>query len=358
MKVIIAGGGTGGHIFPALAIGHAVLRHFPNASILFVGALGKMEMEKVPLEGFEIIGLDIAGFNRSNLFKNILLPFKLLKSRKSAKDILKNFQPNIVIGVGGYASFPMLNAAQSMQIPTLIQEQNSHAGKSNIMLGKRAKKVCVAFDGMERFFRKEQIVFTGNPVRTLIADSTKTTEIGKQAFGLDVNKKTILIVGGSLGALSINKAIAAGWQELVGEYQLLWQTGKPFIEEAKETVKSEDVKVFDFIRNMDDAYAAADVIISRAGAMAISELCIVGKPVIFVPYPFASEDHQTVNAQSLVAKDAAIIIRNEKVETDLIPTVLDLIKDEKKCATMANNIKQLAIRDADEKIIKEIKNIV
>lgn len=358
MKVIIAGGGTGGHIFPALAIGHAIMRHYPKAKVLFVGAKHKMEMEKVPQEGFEIIGLDIAGFNRGNLLSNWNLPFKLFKSHLEAKKIIKNFEPNIVIGVGGYASYPMLNAAQKLEVPTLIQEQNSHAGKSNMLLGKKARKICVAYEGMDKFFPAEKVVLTGNPVRKLIVENHKTQAEGKQAFGLGVNKKTILVVGGSLGALSINKVIAKDGQKLSKKYQILWQTGKHFYGEAMDKVKDENIIIKEFIRNMDDAYAAADIIVSRAGAMAISELCIVGKPVVFVPYPFAAEDHQTVNARSLVEKYAAEMVANDEVDRLLIDEVKALVEDEPFCNAMAENIKKLAITDADERIMKEIENIV
>lgn len=360
-SVIIAGGGTGGHIFPAVAIGHAIQHQYPDAKILFVGALGKMEMEKVPREGFPIIGLDIAGFNRSNIWKNISLPFKLIKSRIKAKNIIKEHQPDIVIGVGGYASFPMLNAAQSMGIPTLIQEQNSHAGKSNIILGKKANSVCVAYEGMDKFFDIHKIVHTGNPVRTLISNNQWRQDNAKATLGLHTDKPVVLIVGGSLGALSINKAIAAGLEKLLSdaEVQVVWQTGKPFVDTASEVSRNyEGVHVYDFIYEMDKAYAAADVIISRAGAMAISELCIVAKPVIFVPYPYAAEDHQTVNAQALVQKEAALMVRNDEVEEKLVDTLLELVKDANKRAALSRNIAALGIKDADQRILHEIIKIV
>lgn len=357
MKAIIAGGGTGGHIFPAVAIGHAIMHHFPGAKVLFVGAIGKMEMEKVPKEGFKIIGLDIAGFDRGNLLKNILLPFKLLKSRMKALKIIKNFQPNVVVGVGGYASFPMLHAAQGKGIPTLIQEQNSYAGKSNKILGKRANSICVAYENMERFFPKEKIAFTGNPVRQLILQSHKSNNDGKKAFKLAEDKKTLLIVGGSLGALAINKAIAEGLDRL-RDLQIIWQTGKPFYEEAKQLAqKYNNIIVKDFITNMDDAYAAADIIVSRAGAMAISELCIVGKPVIFVPYPFAAEDHQTSNALSLVNKNAAKMVANDDAKDVLVEEILKLYHNEEEAKTLSKNIQSSAIRNATDRIINEIKTI-
>lgn len=358
MRVIISGGGTGGHIFPALAIGHAVKRHHPDATVLFIGAKNKMEMEKVPQEGFEIVGLDIAGFERGNLLKNLGLPFKIIKSNIRARKIIKSFKPDIVIGVGGFASFPIVNVAQKMSIPTILQEQNSYAGKANILLGKKADKICVAYEHMERFFAEDKLVLTGNPVRKLITDNQKTNEEGKKAFGLNPDKKTILVVGGSLGALAINKVIASEGHRLSENYQVLWQTGKNFYNEAVAKVKDKNIIIKEFIQNMDDAYAAADMIISRAGAMAISELCIVGKPVIFVPFPFAAEDHQTVNARSLVEKYAAEMIANDEVEKLLIDEVKALIEDEAFCNSMSENIKKLAIDDADERIMKEIETIL
>lgn len=362
MKVIIAGGGTGGHIFPAVAIGHALQRIKPGTQLLFVGAKGKMEMEKIPQEGFEIIGLDIAGFNRGNILKNILLPFKLLKSRRQAIDVLNRFQPDVVIGVGGYASFPVLNAAQSRNIPTLIQEQNSFAGKSNKILAKKAKAVCVAYEGMERFFPKEKITITGNPVRHIIANSNIVREEGIAAFGLDNTKTTILIVGGSLGARSVNEAIAEHLNELMADdsVQLIWQTGKLFITQAKELAAKYPGRIIaqEFIQNMEYAYAAADIIVSRAGAMASAELCIVGKPVVFVPYPFAAEDHQTSNAMALVKHNAAIMVKDVDTKTELVKKIKGLISDTNMQEIMARDIQKFAIRDADERIAQKIIEIV
>lgn len=353
LKVIIAGGGTGGHIFPAVAIGHALKRMQPNTELLFVGAKGKMEMEKVPLEGFKIMGLDIAGFNRNNMLKNILLPFKLLKSIGDARKIIKDFKPDVVVGVGGYASFPMLNAAQRMGIATLIQEQNSFAGKSNKILGQRAEAVCVAYDNMEQFFPKVKIKMTGNPVRAVIANSTCTKEEGLTFFGFSHERKTVLIVGGSLGAKSINESVDQFLSKILGEdRQVLWQTGKPYFEQAKKSaaIFGDKVNVFDFIKEMDKAYAAADIVISRAGALAIAELCIVAKPVIFVPYPFAAEDHQTSNAMALVKKDAALMIRDEDVANDLCAVLLRLVDNKEQQEKMTKELKALAIRNADEQI--------
>lgn len=357
MRVIIAGGGTGGHIFPALAIGHAVMQHDPSSAVLFVGADGKMEMEKVPQEGFDIVGLPIAGWNRSNFFKNILLPFKLFKSHFKARKIIDEFKPDVVVGVGGYASFPVLFAAQGKAVPTLIQEQNSHAGKSNMMLARNAHRICVAYEGLEQFFPKQKIVLTGNPVRKLISNNTTSRSQAIAAFGLDSNKKTLLVLGGSLGALSINKALVEGVEKLAATYQIIWQTGKNFYQQAKEKVSHPNVFIFEFIRNMDEAFAAADVIVSRAGAMAISELCIVGKPVIFVPYPYAAEDHQTVNAQSLVDKNAALMIPDAEVSERLVDETLALLQDEERCHSLAQAIAKLGIKDADERILAELIQI-
>ncbi|WP_118950688.1 undecaprenyldiphospho-muramoylpentapeptide beta-N-acetylglucosaminyltransferase [Taibaiella helva] len=360
MKVVIAGGGTGGHIFPAVAIGHALQRLRPGTELLFVGAKGKMEMEKIPQEGFPIIGLDIAGFNRSNLLKNISLPFKLWKSRQQANKVIRDFAPDAVVGVGGFASFPMLNAAQAQGIPTLIQEQNSFAGKSNKLLGKKAKAVCVAYEGMERFFPKDRIIITGNPVRASIAQSNISKEEGLAAFGLSPDRETILIVGGSLGARSINEAIAQHIQEIAGwNVQLIWQTGKLFIEEAKKVTAplGKGMIVQDFIRNMEYAYAAADVVISRAGALASAELCIAGKPVIFVPYPFAAEDHQTSNALALVEHNAAMMVKDNETRTELVRKLHTLLGDDNMRQIMAANIQKHGIKDADERIARKVIEI-
>lgn len=361
MRIIIAGGGTGGHIFPAVAIAHALKRMQPNVQILFVGANGKMEMEKVPQEGFEIIGLDIAGFNRSNMLKNIMLPLKILKSHLKAKGILGKFNPDVVIGVGGYASFPVLNAAQGMKIPTLIQEQNSYAGKSNKMLGRKAKAICVAYDRMEKFFPKDRLIITGNPVRKNISQSDITRNEGQAWLGMDGSKTTILVVGGSLGAKAINEAIDANLEAILDEgVQLIWQTGKPYYAQAKQrAVRFEDkVKVFEFIREMDYAYAAADLVISRAGALAIAELCIVAKPVIFVPLPTAAEDHQTSNAMALVEHNAALMVKNSDAKTELVKKIKTLLHDASMQDIMIKNLKTMAIKNADERIAAKVIEIV
>ncbi|GAA4449704.1 undecaprenyldiphospho-muramoylpentapeptide beta-N-acetylglucosaminyltransferase [Rurimicrobium arvi] len=352
-KVIIAGGGTGGHIFPAVAIGHALGRHCPGVELLFVGANGKMEMEKVPQEGFRIVGLDIAGFNRSNMLKNVLLPLKLWRSMQAAGRIIREFQPDLVIGVGGYASFPILKAAQSAGVPTMIQEQNSYAGKSNKHLGRRADAICVAYDKMQQFFPADKISLTGNPVRKVISQSTVTHEQGIAFFGLQSGRRTLLVVGGSLGAKSINEAMAAHLAEIVNlGVQVVWQTGKLFFEQAKAAAApfGDRVKVFDFIREMDEAYAVADMVVSRAGALAIAELCIVAKPVIFIPYPFAAEDHQTANAIALVEKNAALMIKDDEVRTQLPAVLKSLLADETTQRQMSDQLKRMAIRDADDRI--------
>lgn len=357
IKLIIAGGGTGGHIFPAVAIANAMKRLRPDCEILFVGAKGKMEMEKVPKEGYNIIGLDIAGFNRSSMLKNMFLPFKLLKSLRQAKQVLNNFQPDVVVGVGGYASFPVLFMAQRKGINTLIQEQNSFAGKSNQFLGKRAKAICVSYDNMETFFPKDRIIRTGNPVRASIANAHITQMQGKEFFQLNHERKVVFAFGGSLGAKSINEAIASSISFFAEQnIQLIWQTGTTFFAQAKEVSKGneENIKVFEFIREMDYAYAAADIIVSRAGASSISELCIVGKPVVFVPFPFASEDHQTHNAIALVKHNAAVMVKDNEAKTELIQKVTILLNDKKQCELMKENIKHMQVLNADEQIANKL----
>jgi len=360
IKMIIAGGGTGGHIFPAIAIANAMKRLNPSCDILFVGAKGKMEMEKVPKEGYHIIGLDIAGLNRSSILKNILLPFKLLKSFMQAKSIINDFQPNVVVGVGGYASFPVLYMAQRKGIATLIQEQNSFAGKSNKILGKRAKAICVAYANMEKFFPKERIMLTGNPVRANITNASITKSQGVQFFNLNENKKTVFVFGGSLGAKSINEAMSASISYFIeNDIQLIWQTGTTYYEIAKAQIAGNEdrIKVVEFIREMDYAYATADIIVSRAGASSISELCIVGKPVVFVPFPFASEDHQTHNAMALVQRNAALMVKDNEAKTELIKKIANLLVDQKQCEIMKGNIKQLQVLNADDLIANKLIEI-
>ena len=359
-RIIIAGGGTGGHIFPAIAIANAIKKLQPQTEILFVGAKGKMEMDKVPQAGYKIEGLDIAGFNRSSLIKNIGLPLKLAKSFFRVRQIFKVFKPTAVIGVGGYSTFPVLRFAQSRGIPSFIHESNSFAGKANKMLAKKATKIFVASEGMEKFFPANKIMITGNPVRASIATSTVTSETGVKYFGLDTAKKTVLSVGGSLGAKSINEALDAHLDEFIkNDLQLIWQTGKPYVEKAKQTtVGKPGIWANDFITEMEYAYAAANLVISRSGAMAISELCVMGKPVIFVPYPFAAEDHQAANAQSLVNKNAALMIKDNEALDRLVAAIIELSKDEQKQTTLKTNISKLAITNADEIIAKEILSAI
>jgi len=357
-KIIIAGGGTGGHIFPAIAIANALKQLEPTIEILFVGAKGKMEMEKVPQAGYKIEGLDIAGFNRSSLIKNILLPFKLVKSFLQVRTIVKNFHPDAIVGVGGYSSFPVLRFGQAKGIPTFIHESNSFAGKSNILLGKKATKVFVATDGMEKFFPREKIVITGNPVRAAISQATTTRTEAIRFFKLDEGRKTVFAVGGSLGARSINEAISKHLDELLGSgLQLIWQTGKPYAAEGRKRAEGQStVWVNDFITEMDKAYAAADIVISRAGAMAIAELCVVKKPVLFVPYPFAAEDHQTVNAKNLVSKRAALMVQDDEAMDKIVPMIIELANDENKKSELKRNIGALAVTDADTRVAEEILN--
>lgn len=360
-RIIIAGGGTGGHIFPAIAIANALRKMDPQTEILFVGARGKMEMEKVPQAGYRIEGLDIAGFNRSSLIKNIGLPLKLVRSLFQVRNIINQFRPDAVIGVGGYSSFPVLRYAQAKGVPTFIHESNSFAGKSNILLGRKATKVFVATDGMEKFFPAGKIVVTGNPIRPAIAHvDTLSKEEALRFFGLQGGKKTVLVVGGSLGARSINEAIARGIDDLIGAgLQLIWQTGKTDAQKWKEAgAGREGVWVNDFITQMELGYAAADVVVSRAGAMAMAELCVVKKPVVFVPYPFAAEDHQTANAMNLVQKHAAFMVKDSEAGEKVVPMILDLSKNDNEQRILASNIAKLGVRLADETIAKEIvKNI-
>jgi UDP-N-acetylglucosamine--N-acetylmuramyl-(pentapeptide) pyrophosphoryl-undecaprenol N-acetylglucosamine transferase len=360
-RFIIAGGGTGGHIFPAVAIANALKKEDENNELLFIGAKGKMEMEKVPQAGYQIRGLDIAGFNRSSLIKNIGLPWKLLKSFFQVRNIVNEFKPDAVVGVGGYSSFPVLRYAQSQGIPTFIHESNSFAGKSNMLLGKKATKIFVATDGMEKFFPGDKIVITGNPIRPSIANiASVNRNEALQAFGLAEGKLTVLAVGGSLGARSINEALENGLDELVkNDLQLIWQTGKT--EAARWMGRAKGKKgiwVAEFITNMEQAYAAADIVVSRSGAMAVAELCMVQKPVVFVPYPFAAEDHQTVNASTLVHKEAALLVKDSEALDKIVATIIDLSNDMGKRNELKINIGKYAVQNADEHIIEEIlKNI-
>ncbi len=358
--IIIAGGGTGGHIFPAIAIANAIKKLQPQTAFLFIGAKGKMEMEKVPQAGFEIKGLDIAGFNRSSLIKNIGLPYKLVKSFFQVRQIFNSFHPTAVIGVGGYSSYPVLRYAQSKKIKTFIHESNSFAGKSNILLGKKAIRIFTASDGMEKFFPGNKIMQTGNPVRAAISHSTLTRAEGISYFGLDPQKKTILSIGGSLGAKSINEAIDKRIDEFEkNDLQLIWQTGKPYAEKGKERAEGKsNIWVNDFITQMEYAYAAADLIISRSGAMAIAEICVSKKPAVFVPFPFAAEDHQTANAQSLVNINAGIMVKDNEALDKLVTAIVSLSRSVNKQQELIANISKLGITNADEIIAKEILNCI
>lgn len=364
-RVIISGGGTGGHVFPAIAIANALRRIAPDIEILFVGANGRMEMERVPAAGYEIVGLDIQGINRQSLLKNLTLPFKLINSFIKARKIIKEFEAEIAVGVGGFASGPLLMAANKMGVPTLIQEQNSYAGVTNKSLSAKAKKICVAYEGMDKFFPPEKIVLTGNPIRRESVDIEGKRTFALQIYGLQENRKTILILGGSLGAGGINGCVLDAMEELRGKdgVQVIWQTGKTYYEDMERMLYMDklipgNVKVTPFIERMDYAYAAADLIISRAGAGTISELCVVGKPVILVPSPNVAEDHQTKNAQALVAKDAAVMISEADARGTLMYVAQEMLSDEGRCAALSAGISKMALLDADEVIAREVLKLI
>ncbi|MCU0333456.1 MAG: undecaprenyldiphospho-muramoylpentapeptide beta-N-acetylglucosaminyltransferase [Chitinophagaceae bacterium] len=356
LNILIAGGGTGGHIFPAVAVANALRRLQPACNILFVGAQGKMEMEKVPQAGYDIKGLDIAGFNRTHWWKNLTLPWKLLKSFWQVQSIFKAFRPDAVFGVGGYSSYPVLKTAQAKGIPTFLHESNAFAGKANTMLGRRAAKVFVAVEGMQQFFPADRLMLTGNPVRSEIQNINIDAASARRFFHLAADKLTLLVIGGSLGARSINEAVHSGLAQLLAaDIQVLWQTGKAW----QQTATNQQVSQHTFIADMDKAYAAADMVISRAGAMSVAELCMVGKPAVFVPFPFAAEDHQTANAMALVNKHAAIIVKDADAAAQLVPAVLALAADAGKRQQMASNMAAQALRHADEVIAKTIlKSVV
>ncbi len=356
MRVIISGGGTGGHIFPAIAIANALKNIDPTIEILFVGAKGKMEMEKVPAAGYKIIGLTVAGLQRKFTAKNLLFPFKLIAGMMQAKRVVKEFKPDVAVGVGGYASGPVLRVASNAGVPCLLQEQNSYPGITNKILAKKSKRICVAYPGMERFFPSEKIVMTGNPVRQDIMTKVERSEAVKH-FGLDSSKKTILVVGGSLGARSVNDGILSGIKGLEEDVQLLWQTGKFYFEEMKSgagDVKS--VKIQAFIKRMDMAYTVADVVISRAGALSVSELAVAGKPVVFIPSPNVAEDHQTKNAKVMVDDDAAILVKDVD-KNILIEKAQELLKDKELMSMLSKNILKHARPDAAEKIAREVLEV-
>jgi UDP-N-acetylglucosamine--N-acetylmuramyl-(pentapeptide) pyrophosphoryl-undecaprenol N-acetylglucosamine transferase len=362
-RVIISGGGTGGHIYPAIAIANAIKAIAPDTDILFVGAEGKMEMEKVPKAGYKIIGLPIVGIKRELSLSNLAFPFKLIRSLMKARSIIKDFKPDVAVGVGGFASGPTLMMASLAGVPTVIQEQNSHAGITNKLLAKRAKKICVAYPNMDKFFPKFKIILTGNPVRKDILDIANKRTAAISHFGLDTNKKTLLVIGGSLGAKTINESIDAGLETLVATgCQVIWQTGKLYIEQAQKRIKdlniSTIVKAADFIYEMDLAYAAADVVVSRAGALSVSELCLVAKPAILVPFPFAAEDHQTQNAMSLVNNNAAILVKDNTAKDQLVTQTVQLLQKPTQQQTLSQQIRTLAKPNAAFEIADEILKLI
>jgi UDP-N-acetylglucosamine--N-acetylmuramyl-(pentapeptide) pyrophosphoryl-undecaprenol N-acetylglucosamine transferase len=351
-RIIIAGGGTGGHIFPAIAVAKALQQMIPSIHILFVGAKGKMEMEKVPEAGYSIEGIDIAGFNRSSLLQNWKLPFQLLKSFLQVRSIFKKFKPDAVFGVGGYSSFPVLRYAQQKAIPSFLHEANSFAGKSNLMLSKKANLVMVGTYGMEKFFPANTLLYTGNPVRREIVESTVLREEAFEFFGLKSNKPTVLVMGGSLGARSINAAFNKDLNKLLDKgIQVIWQTGKGNLASVITQHKGrKEVCITEFISKMNYAYKAADVVVSRAGAIALAEICACGKPSVLVPFPLAAEDHQTVNAQMLVKEGAALMVADKDAENKLVDTVIELIGNEEKCKSFAVESAKLGVKNADQSI--------
>jgi len=358
LRVIISGGGTGGHIFPAVSIANAIKAQRPDAKILFVGAIGRMEMQRVPAAGYEIKGLPICGFDRKNLLKNIKVLYMIWKSQRMAKQIIREFKPQVAVGVGGYASGPTLNKAAAMGIPCLIQEQNSYAGVTNKLLAKKAEKICVAYEGMERFFPAEKIILTGNPVRQALLDATISREEAIKAQALDPAKKTILLVGGSLGARTINESVLQHL-DLVrsSNVQFIWQTGKYYSAEIAKRLQGMEIpnlKVTDFITDMGAAYRAADLVISRAGASSISEFCLIGKPVILVPSPNVAEDHQTKNALALSTKDAAIYVKDSEAPSTLLELAVNTVNDEARLKSLSENILKLALPDSAKIIADEV----
>jgi len=361
-KFIVSGGGSGGHIFPAIAIANSLKEQYPDCEILFIGAQDKMEMEKVPAAGYKIEGLWISGFQRSLSPKNLNFPFKLISSLRKAKKIIKNFKPDLVIGVGGFASGPTLYQASRLGIPTLIQEQNSYPGITNIILSKRVDKICVAYDKLDKYFPKEKIIFTGNPIRKDVVEINGKKKEALDFFGLKSDKPVVLVVGGSLGARTINESI----QESLADFknsniQLIWQTGKNYITQAEQAVKEIDtdgITATAFITKMDLAYAAADIVVSRAGAIAISELCVVRKPTILVPSPFVAEDHQTKNAKALLTYNAAILVKDVELKEKLFPEILKLSMSEEKRNLLMENIASLGVKDATHAIVDVAKSLL
>jgi UDP-N-acetylglucosamine--N-acetylmuramyl-(pentapeptide) pyrophosphoryl-undecaprenol N-acetylglucosamine transferase len=365
IRIIISGGGTGGHIFPAISIANAIKEQQPDTEILFVGAEGRMEMQRVPDAGYKIIGLPVAGLDRKHLWRNVSVLFKLLKSQRKARRIIKEFRPHAAVGVGGYASGPVLKAAQMMKIPTLIQEQNSYAGVTNKLLAKKAKKICVAYPGMEKFFPPDKIILTGNPVRQELLKHPASRDEALRTYGFDPNKKTVLILGGSLGARSINQCLMNNLEQIrsATDVQFIWQTGKIYHEQVVAAVmKTADIipnlHVTDFISDMATAYTASDLVVSRAGAGSISELCLLRKPVILVPSPNVAEDHQTKNAMTLVNKQAALYVKDSEVNQMLHPAIIEAIHNEETLNRLRVNIATLALPDSANIIAKEILKLI
>ncbi|HJD94938.1 MAG TPA: undecaprenyldiphospho-muramoylpentapeptide beta-N-acetylglucosaminyltransferase [Bacteroides togonis] len=373
-RIIISGGGTGGHIFPAVSIANAIRELCPEAEILFVGAEGRMEMQRVPDAGYRIIGLPVAGFDRQHLWRNFSVILKLLRSQWKARKIIKEFRPQVAVGVGGYASGPTLKIAGMMGIPTLIQEQNSYAGVTNKLLAQKADRICVAYEGMEKFFPSEKILLTGNPVRQSLLDNQITRETAASAFGFNPNLKTVLVLGGSLGARTINQTLAAGLALMKAhpEVQFIWQTGKIYIDQVKAAITAftgeavrnarvgsiPNLYVTDFIKNMNNAYTLADLVISRAGAGSISEFCLLGKPVILVPSPNVAEDHQTKNALALVNKDAALYVKDAEAQEKLLDTALETVADDELLKQLSVNIAKLALPDSARIIAEEVLKLI
>lgn len=361
-RVIISGGGTGGHIYPAIAIANELRTMNSATEVLFVGAEGKMEMEKVPRAGYQIIGLPVVGIKRALTPENLAFPFKLGRSLLRARQIVREFRPDVAVGVGGYASGPLLLAASLAAVPTLIQEQNSYAGLTNKVLARWAKRICVAYPGMDRFFPADKIKLTGNPVRSDIQFADSQVAAGRQQFGLRADQPTLLVIGGSQGARTINESLEAGLSRFVDVgVQVIWQTGPAFIERARTAVRatgSNSVKAYDFIYEMDRAYAVADVVVSRAGALSVSELCLVGRPAILVPFPAATDDHQTKNALALVERDAAVLVRDSDARADLVTATLQLLNDAPKQQRLRTQIKTLAKPHAARDIAEEVVRLI
>lgn len=361
-RLIISGGGTGGHIFPALAIANAFKERHPDAEILFVGALGRMEMTRVPEAGYKIIGLWISGLQRKLTLSNLLFPFKLIASYFKARRIVKKFKPNAVIGTGGYASGPIMLAATKYKIPSVIQEQNSYAGLTNKQVADKVQRICVAYAGMEKYFPTDKLVLTGNPVRKDIIDLDSKRADALMQYGFTANEKTLVIFGGSLGARTINQSILAGIDKLIdAQVQVIWQTGKVYYDGVKSAVEGKDlrrIRIFDFVKQMDFAYAAADVVISRAGALSISELCLAKRPAILVPSPNVAEDHQTKNAQALVNEQAAVLIKDEEAAEHLVNEALTLLYDAGRCRKLSENIGRLGKPNAAIDIVHEIEQLI